>query len=128
MKNKTPLEDIAARAVAGTLAGLLLTAESSRETYEETQAPLLEIKDQIVERLETLADFTRAKYEQVVKTVLAEYAAAVKISVYLAQELEARLRAGFEAIQETLQHIFAPGAAGFGALVLEPLPSPSRDR
>ena len=128
MEDQSRLEATAARAVAGTLAGLLLSSESSRAAYDEFRAPLLEIKDQIVARLETLADFTRAKYERVVKAVLTEYAAAVKISVYLAQELEARLQAGYEEIHETLQHIFGLGFVDSEALVPVPLPRASEDQ
>jgi YtxH-like protein len=76
METKTLIEGIAVGAVAGAIAGLLLGSKAGQEARDEIQAELVEIRDQIVERLQTLQDFTQAKYDQVVKAVIAEYAAA----------------------------------------------------
>lgn len=75
----------------------------------------MEIKDQIVARLETLEDVTQEKYDEVVKGVLAEYWAAKKITAAEAKELEATLRAGYEAIKKTVHEHTAPGKARWPA-------------
>jgi len=102
MDNKTFIEGIAVGAVAGAIAGLLLAPKSGQEMRDEIKADLTAVKDSIVARLETLEDFTQEKYEEVVKAVIAEFSAAKKITADQAQELEARLRGGYEAIRQTI--------------------------
>ena len=102
METKTFLEGLAIGAVAGVVAGLLLAPKSGQETRDEIQAELHEMKDEIVARLGTLEDFTREKYEEIVQAVLAEYAAAGKIPANQAEELEAQLREGYEAVRQTI--------------------------
>ena len=109
MDKQTLIEGIAVGAVAGTIAGLLLAPKSGKETRDEIKAYLMEIKDNIVERLETVGDFTQEKYEEVVKAVIAEYAAARKITVDQAEEIEANLRDGYEAIRQTIHDHTAAG-------------------
>jgi gas vesicle protein len=111
METKTFIEGIAVGAVAGAIAGLLLAPKSGRETRDEIQAELVELKDSVVERLQTLEDVTQEKYEEVVKTVIAEYVAAKKIPANQAQELEATLRDGFETIRQTIHEHTAPAKA-----------------
>ena len=62
----------------------------------------MEIKDKIAERCEKLGDFTQEKYEEVVKTVIAEYEAAKKVTADEAKELEASLRDGYETVRKTI--------------------------
>ncbi|MEN6546714.1 MAG: YtxH domain-containing protein [Armatimonadia bacterium] len=102
MDKKTLIEGIAVGAVAGAIAGLLLAPKSGQETRDEISAELSEVRDNIVVRLEKLEDLTQAKYEEVVKAVMAEYAAAKKMPVDRANELEARLRDGYAAIRQTI--------------------------
>jgi gas vesicle protein len=102
METKTFLEGLALGAVAGAIAGLLLTPKSGEETRDEIQTELHELKDQIVARLQTLEDFTQAKYDQTIKIVLAEYAAAHRLPAEQAEELETRLRAGYETVRQTI--------------------------
>lgn len=102
MDKKAFIEGIAVGAVAGAIAGLMLAPKSGQETRDEIKGYLLEIKDKIVERLEALEDFTQQKYEEVVKSVIAEYETAKKITVDEAKEIETRLRDGYEAIKGTV--------------------------
>jgi gas vesicle protein len=102
MDKKTFVEGIVVGAVAGVVTGLLLAAKSGRETLDEITTDLTEIKDKIVERVETLADFTQEKYEEAVKAAIAEYSATNKLSAEQAKELEARLQDGYEAIRKTI--------------------------
>jgi len=102
MQTKTVLEGIAVGAVAGAIAGLLLGSQAGQERREEMQAELAELKDTLVERFQTLKDFTQDKYEEVVTAVLAEYLAAQKIPADQARELEATLREGYAAIHQTI--------------------------
>ena len=102
MDKKTFVEGIAVGAVAGAIAGLLLAPKSGQEMRNDIKEALMEIKDQIVERLEKLEDFTQETYDAVVKAVIAEYAAAKKITDDEAKELEAKLGDGYEAIKKTI--------------------------
>jgi DNA-binding ferritin-like protein len=62
----------------------------------------MEIKDTIAERCEKLGDLTQEKYEEVVKTVIAEYEAAKKVTAEEAKKLEAELRDGYETVRQTI--------------------------
>ena len=108
MDKKTFVEGIAVGAVAGAIAGLLLAPKSGQEMRNDIKEALMEIKDQIVERLEKLEDVTQEKYDEVVKAVLAEYSAAKKITDDEAKELETKLRDGYEAILQTIHEHTAP--------------------
>jgi gas vesicle protein len=109
MDKKTFIEGIAVGAVAGAIAGLLLAPKSGQETREEITADLNEIKDKLVARLEKLEDCTKEKYEEAVTTIVAEYSAAKKIPVEQAEELENRLRDGYETILKTIREHCATG-------------------
>ena len=111
MDKKTLIEGIAVGAVAGAIAGLLLAPKSGQEPRDEITADLTEIKDKVVARLEALEDCTEAKYQEVVKAVVAEYSAAKKITADEAKELEARLHDGYEAIRKTVREHTAPPEA-----------------
>lgn len=102
MDKTSLIEGIAVGAVAGVIAGLLLAPKSGQETRDEINAALAEIKDKIAERLATLKDVTQEKYEEVVKAVIAEYTAAKSITADQAQEFEARLRDGYDAVRQTI--------------------------
>jgi gas vesicle protein len=102
MDKKTFVEGIAVGAVAGAIAGLLLAPKSGRETRDEIQADLVEMKGQLVARLEALEDLTRETYGEAVAAVIAECAAAKKIPADQLKELEARLRDGYETIRQTI--------------------------
>lgn len=88
------VEDVRA-AVAGVIGKLL-------EKRDDTKAHLEDIKDNIVERLATQKDLTQEKYDEVVETVITQYTAANEISGDQADELEARLRDGYEAVRQTI--------------------------
>jgi predicted secreted protein len=88
--------------VAGAIAGLLLGSKAAQERRAEIQAELVELKDTLVERLQTLKDFTQDKYDEAVTAVLAEYVAAQKIPADQARELETMLREGYAAIHHTI--------------------------
>ena len=109
MEKKTLIEGIAVGAVAGALAGLLLAPKSGQESRDEIKGELMEIKDKIVEQLKTLGDFTQEQYEEVVTAVIAEYSAAKKLTLGQANELEASLWDGYEAIRQTIHERTAPG-------------------
>ena len=109
MDKKNFIEGIAVGAVAGAIAGLLLAPKSGEEMRNDIKESLMEIKDQIVERLEKLEDFTQEKYDEVVKAVLAEHSTGKKITADEAKELEATLRDGYEAIKKTIHKHTAPG-------------------
>jgi gas vesicle protein len=102
MDKKTFIEGVAVGAVAGAIAGLLLTPKSGQETRDEIKADLVEIRGKIVARLEALEEFTQGKYEEITKAVIAEYLAAKQITADEANELEARLRGGYEAVRQTV--------------------------
>jgi gas vesicle protein len=115
MEKVTFVEGIAVGAVAGVIATLLLAPKSGKETREEIKSHLEEIKDAVVKRLQAAGEFTKASYEEAVHAVVGEYETAKKITEDEAQEIETRLREGYEAIKETAcQH--ACGA--------EPKPAP----
>ena len=63
MDKKTFIEGIAVGAVAGAIAGLLLAPKSGEELRNDIKEDLMEIKDQIVERLKKLDDVTQEKYD-----------------------------------------------------------------
>ena len=96
------IEGIAVGAVAGAIAGLLLAPKSGQQMRDNIKEDLMEVKDQIVERLGKLEDLTQEKYDEVVKAVLAEYSASKKITADEAKELEAKLRDNYEAIKKTV--------------------------
>ena len=102
MDKKNLIEGLAVGAVAGAIAGLLLAPKSGEEMRNDIKEDLMDIKDQIVERLEKLEDLTQAKYDEVVKAVVAEYSAAKKITDDEAKELEAKLGDDYEAIKKTI--------------------------
>jgi gas vesicle protein len=101
MEKTTFVEGIAVGAVAGVLATLLLAPKSGKETREEIKAHLEEIKDALAKQLETAGDLTQAKYDEMVKTLVGQYETAKKITADEAQDIETRLREGYEAIKET---------------------------
>ncbi|MHB8997106.1 MAG: YtxH domain-containing protein [Armatimonadota bacterium] len=109
MDKKTFIEGIAVGAVAGAIAGLLLATKSGQETREEISSDLIEIKDKLVARLEKLEDCTKEKYEEAVTAIVAEYSAAKKIPAEQAEELEAKLRDGYETILKTIHEHTAAG-------------------
>ena len=96
------IEGIAIGAVAGAIAGLLLAPKSGQETRDEIKEDLMEIRDKIVERLEAAEDFTQEKYDEVVKAVIAEAAAAKKMTTDEIKELEDKLRDGYDSIRKTV--------------------------
>jgi gas vesicle protein len=103
MDNKmTFIEGTAVGAVAGVIATLLLAPKSGKKTRDDIKAHLLEIKDKLVAQLETLEAFTQDRYDEIVKTLIAEYEAAQKIPADEAREIEADLRDGYEAIRQTV--------------------------
>jgi gas vesicle protein len=108
MEKGTFVEGIAIGAVAGVIAGLLLARKSGKETRDEIMADLVEIKDNIAKRVEALEDLTQEKYEEVVRAAVREYTAAEKITLDQAQELEAKLRDGYEAVRKTIHEHTAP--------------------
>ena len=108
MEKKTLIEGFAVGAVAGAIAGILLAPKSGKETRDDIKAELVEIKDKLVEHLEALEEFTQEKYDEVVKTVVAEYTAAKKLPAETAKELETSLRDGYEAIRQTIHEHTAP--------------------
>ncbi|MHB8995519.1 MAG: YtxH domain-containing protein [Armatimonadota bacterium] len=109
MDKKTFIEGIAVGAVAGAIAGLLLAPKSGQETREEISAELTEIKDKLVTRLEKLEDCTKEKYDEAVAAIVAEYSAAKKIPAEQAEELEAKLRDGYDTILKTIHDHTNPG-------------------
>jgi gas vesicle protein len=102
MDKKYLIEGIAIGAVAGAIATILLAPKSGKQTRDEIKTHLDEIRDCIVTRLEEAGEFTKKKYEQIVKAVISEYEAAKKITADEAQEIETRLREGYEAIKGTV--------------------------
>lgn len=110
MEKKSLIEGIAIGAVAGAIATILLAPKAGKETRDEIKSHLDEIKDCIVTRLEDAGEFSKKKYEQIVKAVIGEYEAAKKITEDEAQEIEARLHEGYEAIKATIHEHTAPGA------------------
>ena len=111
MDKKVLIEGIAIGALAGAIGGLLLAPKSGPELRGDIKAHLNEIKDKIVAKLEGAGDFTKEKYEQVVKAVVGEYEAAKKITVDEAEEIKARLHSGYESIKATICEHAAPGEA-----------------
>ena len=85
--------------VAGAIAALLLAPRSGEETRDAIQADLEEIKHKLAAELGKVGEFTKKKYQEVLKAILAEYEAAERITVAEAREIEARLREGYEALK-----------------------------
>ena len=85
--------------VAGAIAAILLAPKSGKETRDAIKANLEEIKDKIAAEFGKAGEFTKKKYQEVLKAVIAEYEAAEKITVAEAREIEARLRGGYEALK-----------------------------
>jgi gas vesicle protein len=108
MEKKTLIEGIAVGAVAGAIAGILLAPKSGKETRDDVKAELVEVKDKLVERLEALEEFTQEKYDEVVRTLVAEVAAAKKLPAQTVKELEASLRDCYEALRQTIHEHTAP--------------------
>ena len=69
---------------------------------EELQTRLDEIKSKIAAELTKAQDLTQEEYDDAVKAVMAEYEADKKITLSEAQEIEANLRGGFEALRATI--------------------------
>ena len=111
MDKKNLIEGIAIGAVAGAITGLLLAPKSGHETRDEIKAHVDEIKDSVVTQIEEAGEFTKKKYEQIVKAVIGEYEAAKKITADEAKEIEARLRDGYEAVKATIHEHTAAGEA-----------------
>lgn len=113
--DKKLVEGIAIGAVAGAIATLLLAPKSGKETREDIRAHLDEIKDSIAERIGDAADFTRDKYEKIVKAVIDEYEAAKKITADEAKEIQQRLHDGYESVKGTAHDQAARAGCGCGS-------------
>jgi len=101
--DKTALmEGVVIGAVAGAIAAILLAPKSGKATRDEIKAHLEEIRDKIAQQLAKTGKLTKAKYQEVVRAVIAEYEAARKITVEEAKEIEARLHDGYEAVKATV--------------------------
>ena len=103
MDKKSFIEGMVVGAVVGGVAGaitaILLAPKSGKETRDAIKADLEEIRDKILAELGNAGEFTKKKYQEVLKAVIAEYEAAKKITAAEAREIEARLREGYEALK-----------------------------
>ncbi len=94
--------------MAGVIAGLLPARRSGQETRDEVKADLVELRDKIVARLQTLEDLAQQRYEEVVTAVISDYSAAKQLTADQAEELASKLRGGYETIRQTVHEHTVP--------------------
>lgn len=86
--------------IVGAMAGILFAPKSGKETREDIKKYYDEMRDKIMEELEKAGDFTKEKYDSIVRSVVSKYQDEDKITSNDSERIMKILSESFNKIEK----------------------------